>query len=70
MQKTLTVIDNKSMRGVVAPAADLSREVLENVLDLIELSSKKEARKTASRLRSADRAHSWVPLATIQRKRA
>jgi len=70
MQKTLTVIDNKNVRGVVAPAADLPREVLEDVLDLIELSSKKEARKTTSRLKSADRARSWIPLSTIRRKRA
>ena len=70
MHKTLTVIDNKNVRGVMAPAADLPREVLEDVLDLIELSSKKEARKSAMRLRSADRARSWVPLSTIRRKRA
>lgn len=69
MQKTLTVIDNEGVRGVVAPAAHLSRGVLEDVLDLIELSTKKEASKTASRLKSADRAGSWIPLATIRRKR-
>src|SRR3989338_1061047 len=69
MQKMLTVIDSRGVRGVVAPAADLSRETLGNVLDLIELSSKKEARKTSARLRSCDRARSWMPLSSVRQKR-
>jgi len=69
MQKMLTVIDSRGVRGVVAPAADLSRETLGNVLDLIELSSKKEARKTSARLRSGDRARSWMPLSSVRQKR-
>ena len=63
--KTLTIIDSKGVRGVVAPAADLSRELLEDILDLVELSSKKEARKTESRLKSADRSESWKPLSSV-----
>lgn len=69
MQRNLTIIDSKGVRGFVAPAADLPREVLEDALDLIELSSTKEAKKTAARLKSADRARSWVPLSSIRRKR-
>jgi hypothetical protein len=64
--KSVTVIDSKDVRGVVAPAADLSRELLTDILDLVELSTRKEARKTATRLKSADRAKSWIPLASVK----
>jgi hypothetical protein len=62
---TLTVINDKNMRGLIAPADRLTREVLEDMIDLVELSTPAAAKKTAARLR----AKRWTPLSKIPRKR-
>ncbi len=61
----LTIIDDKNMRGIIAPKSRMPKEVLEDMIDLAELSTSKAARKTAVRLR----AKSWTPLSKIARKR-
>ena len=62
---TLTVIDDKNMRGLIAPSGMLPREVLEDMIDLVELSTPAVAKKTAARLR----AKRWTPLSKVPRKR-
>ncbi|MEK7063203.1 MAG: hypothetical protein AAB955_00760 [Patescibacteria group bacterium] len=62
----VTIIDDKNMRGIIAPATTLSREVLEDMIDLMELATPVALRKTATRLRTK---RGWTPLAKIARKR-
>lgn len=38
---TITIIDDKNLRGIVAPSSLVSREMLEDIVDLIEYSNPK-----------------------------
>ncbi|TSC78199.1 MAG: hypothetical protein G01um101429_887 [Parcubacteria group bacterium Gr01-1014_29] len=57
----LTIIDDKHMRGVIAPARTISKRMLEDIIDFIELSTPEAIRETAKRIREADQKNSWVP---------
>lgn len=50
------------MRGVLAPAASMSKSVLEDVIDFIELSDRRTMRETKMLIHQADRSKSWIPL--------
>ena len=63
---SITIIDDKNIRGVVAPTKQMSRRLLEDIVDLIELSSSKIASDTVARIREADRENSWIPLSKIR----
>ena len=65
---SITIIDDKNIRGVVAPAKYIPKELLEDMIDLLELSSKKVMRETAERIRKADRENSWIPLNKIRKQ--
>jgi hypothetical protein len=61
----LTIIDDKNLRGVLAPSSLVSKEVFEDIIDLIELSSPTVAKETEKRLKEAHRKNSWVPFAKV-----
>jgi len=63
----LTVLDDKNVRGIIAPPHVISRELLENLIDFIELSSAAVAKDTASRIREADRKKSWIPFQEVKK---
>lgn len=62
---SVTLIDNAELRGVLAPAKNLSKKLLEDIVDLIELSNIKEAKLSTSRIKDADRKKSWVPFSAL-----
>ena len=68
MSKTsLTIINDRQLRGVLAPAHSVSKEVLEDIIDLIEWSSPKAVKESERRIREADRKNSWIPLEKVYR---
>lgn len=69
MKKNLTIVNDKNMRGVLAPANAMSKSVLEDVIDFIELSDRKTMRETKILIRQADKIGSWDPLSKQKTKR-
>ena len=66
MSKTLlTIINDRQLRGVLAPAHSVSKEVLEDIIDLIEWSSPEAVQESERRIREADRKNSWIPLEKV-----
>jgi len=63
---SLTIIDDKNLRGILAPAKVLSHELLEDIIDFIELSSSGVIKETKSRISEADHKKSWIPLEKIR----
>ena len=61
-KNSITIIDDENLRGVVGPAKTIPKKLLEDMIDLIELSSDAMARGTEKRIAEADRKKSWVPL--------
>lgn len=66
--KKLTVIDNSSLRGVLAPADVLSKEKLQDMIDFLELSDPAAIQDTADRIKEADNDNSWAPLSDIRKE--
>lgn len=68
MKKTskITVVDNENLRGVLAPAGVLSKKVLEDMVDFIELSSEASAQQSADRIEEADKKKSWLKLSEVR----
>jgi len=62
----LTIIDNSTLRGVLAPARAVSKRVLEDMIDFLELSGRKSARETTKLIKEADKKKSWVSLKEIR----
>ncbi len=65
---TLTVIDNQQLRGVIAPAAVLTRKLLEDIVDFIEWSTPRAVKETEQRVREADRKKSWLSAHAVERR--
>lgn len=64
--QTLTIINNQNLRGVIAPAAMISKERLEDIIDLIELSDSQVSRETDDMIKRADRDNSWLGLDEVK----
>jgi hypothetical protein len=64
----LIIIDEKNLRGVLAPSKVISKELLEDIIDLIEWSSPEAIRETERRVREADRKKSWIPWKEVERR--
>ena len=64
----LTIIDDKNIRGVLAPSKVLSKKLLEDIVDFLEWSSPEAIRETEKRVREADRENSWIPGKEIERR--
>ena len=65
---SLTLIDNAELRGVLAPAKNLSKKLLEDIVDLIELSNDKEMNLSANRIKDANHHKSWTPFSSLIKK--
>jgi hypothetical protein len=65
MAKDLTIIDNNTLRGIIAPASLLTKDMLTNLVDFIELSSKESAQETEKLVADADNDKNWVELEDI-----
>ena len=46
---------------MLAPGKVISRELLEDIIDLVEWSTPEAIRETEERVREADRDNSWIP---------
>ena len=57
----LTIIDEENLRGVLGPPKLISKEVLEDIIDLIEWSTPEAIKETKARVAEADRENSWIP---------
>lgn len=65
-ESPFTIINDERLRGVVAPTKVISKELLEDMIDLVELSSRAMIQETNRRVMEADRHKSWIPLARIK----
>jgi len=65
-KSSLTIIDEKNLRGVLAPPKVLTKELLEDIIDLIEWSTPKAIRETERRVRESDRENSWIPWGKVK----
>ncbi|MDA2936253.1 hypothetical protein MYX06_03485 [Patescibacteria group bacterium AH-259-L05] len=65
---SITIINNKNLRGVLAPAKVISKKTLEDIIDFIELSSPKALRETEKQIKQADRDQSWIPAKEIEKR--
>ena len=61
MKSDFTIVNDGNVRGVLAPADVLSKELLEDMIDFLELSSPASQRKTAERLRSKK----WISMEEV-----
>lgn len=67
-QTLLTIINDENMRGVLAPKRLVSKEMLEDIIDLIELSTPESIKETEKRIREADRKKSWIHSKEVERR--
>ena len=56
----LIIVDNKNLRGVLAPPKFISKKLLEDIIDLIEWSTSEAIKETEKRVTKADREKSWI----------
>jgi hypothetical protein len=61
-KQVLTVIDNSTLRGILAPAHTFSKKLLRDVIDFIELSNPQSIDETDQRIDEADKNNSWQTL--------
>lgn len=64
---TITIIDDKNIRGIVGSAKTISKELLEDMIDLIELSSDEVTQETNKRIAEADKKRSWISLGEMKK---
>lgn len=60
LRTSLTIINDGNVRGIIAPARTLSKKMLEDIIDFIELSRPESIREDEKRIRQADRTRSWM----------
>lgn len=68
MAKTdeFTIIDSDTVRGVIAPATVLSKEMLTDVIDLLELSGHASSEESADMVRDESAPDAWVTLTEVK----
>jgi len=67
----ITIIDDKNLRGFVAPSSLVSKEMLRDLIEMVEMteiSTSEEIRQTERRIREADRKNSWIPSGEIEKR--
>lgn len=64
----LIIVDQKDIRGVLAPSKFFTKETLENIVDFIELSNPKMLMETKKRIREADKAKSWISGKEVEKR--
>ena len=67
-KSSLTIIDDKNIRGVLAPSKLLSKELLEDIVDFLEWSTPQAIRETEERVAEADREKSWISMEEVERR--
>ncbi|MDP3741261.1 MAG: hypothetical protein Q8R08_02945 [bacterium] len=68
LAKSFTIVNNSNIRGVLAPAKLLSKKLLEDLIDFIELSSPESVKKTERLVKQADRKKSWISSSQIEKE--
>jgi len=68
MENLLTIINNKNLRGVIAPSKLLSKKLLEDVIDFIELSTPESIKESEDRVAEADRDNSWISAKEVEKR--
>ena len=66
----ITVINDKHVRGFLAPASAVSNELLDDLIEMVELSRPEAIKKTQRRIKEADRKHSWISSKEVERRLA
>lgn len=61
----LTIINSETMRGVIAPAEVMSKELLADLVDFLELASPESMKETKDMLAGASDERKWVSLDEI-----
>jgi len=64
-KQPITIIDEKEFRGLVAPASVISRRLLIDLLDLIQLSTPGEIKETKNALRGIRKKKSWTTITQV-----
>ena len=65
---SITIINDKNIRGIVAPSNVITQETLEDMIDFVELSSEKTLRETQARIKQANGKKLWISLAHAKKK--
>lgn len=65
---SLTVIDERHLRGVLAPPSVITKGLLEDIVDFITLSAPDVAHAIEARVAEADRKNAWVSASAIERR--
>jgi len=66
--KKITIVDNDSLRGVLAPAEMLSKEKLQDMIDFLELSDPEAIEETTDRIKNATKNKSWISLDDVRKE--
>jgi len=64
----LTIIDGRTFRGVLGPSQLISKALLEDLVDFIELSAPRTVKVLEERVAEADRKGAWLPAAEVERR--
>ena len=64
----ITIIDDKNLRGIVAARGRISKSMLEDIIDLIELSSPESVAEDDRRIKEADDTGSWIPFEEVKKR--
>ena len=64
---SLIIINEKNLRGVIASGKVISKKLLEDVIDFIELSGPESIKETCVRVKEANRKKSWMSLEEVRR---
>src|SRR3989338_375437 len=68
LSATLTIINDNNLRGVIAPAAELSEETLTDLIDFIEMTSPASIADSERLIAEAERDNSKIRLVELCRK--
>ncbi|MAG29209.1 hypothetical protein CL632_03670 [bacterium] len=67
-EKSVTIINNDHIRGVLAPSGVISKKLLEDMVDFLELSSPELMRETEELESEADAEQSWLSLEEMRKR--
>ena len=65
---SLTIIDERNLRGVLGPPGIITKELLEDLIDFIELSAPAVVKDLEARMAEADRKNSWLSAEEVERR--
>ena len=67
-KNSITIINDKNLRGIVASASVISKEMLEDFIDVVEMSEPAFVKEMEILLKKADRDKSWIPFEKVVRR--